>query len=238
MTRQDILDCDQDPYDERWFLAADQAAELLLSSMRTPGDHQASRSERAAYESSASVSSSLSASVSSMSASARSGSSFNESTTSLSSMSSSLLAPVHATIGPAELIVLDLRPAEDFASSHVKGSRNIPLRQTQPDFYGTASAVQRRWLEMKRALDEEFLAARDSEEPLDTAIPNKQGAMSTGRRRGGTHQRTVLVVCCDGDSARMATSMLRAKRLCAYSVEGGFAALKRMLDGAEALALC
>jgi rhodanese-related sulfurtransferase len=42
--------------------------------------------------------------------------------------------------------------------------------------------------------------------------------------------RHVLVVCYNGDSARVATSVLRAKGLEADSVRGGYGALKMFIE--------
>lgn len=47
------------------------------------------------------------------------------------------------------------------------------------------------------------------------------------------HGRRVLLLCYDGDSARVATSVLRAKGHEADSVRGGFRALRRLREKSD-----
>jgi rhodanese-related sulfurtransferase len=95
--------------------------------------------------------------------------------------------------------VIDLRPSGMFAASHVRGSHNIPLALSQKDLFGDAKRVEQRWAELRQSLD---------------------GDAWVWRVEG-----TVLVLCADGDSSRMATAMLRARGREALCVEGGFSAL-------------
>jgi hypothetical protein len=86
-----------------------------------------------------------------------------------------------------------------FRSSHLDESRNIPLPQTQPDFFGDAKAVEQRWLEVRATLEDQTWS-------------------------WGADAR-VLVLCVDGDTSRMATALLRARGREAFCVEGGYDAL-------------
>lgn len=86
-----------------------------------------------------------------------------------------------------------------FAASHIRDSHNIPLALTMEDFFGDAKGVEQRWHELRQALDgEAWLREVDGK---------------------------VLVLCADGDSSRMATSMLRARGREAFCVDGGYSAL-------------
>ena len=106
-----------------------------------------------------------------------------------------------------EMTILDLRPRNAFVVSHLCGSMNIPLLPTCDSFFGNASAVEKRWLEMREAFEREDWALADS--------------------------RKVLILCEDGDSGRMATAMLRAKGCEATCVEGGYPAVSEYLRAYE-----
>lgn len=106
-----------------------------------------------------------------------------------------------------EMTILDLRPRNVFVVSHLCGSTNIPLLPTCDSFFGDASAVERRWLEMREAFEREDWALADG--------------------------RKALVLCEDGDSGRMATAMLRAKGCEATCVEGGYPAVSEYLCAFE-----
>ena len=102
--------------------------------------------------------------------------------------------------------VLDLRQPVDFHAWHLPGSTNHPLDSLGPH---TPSPFS----------DPGVLEAQWLE--LEQRFHDVAGH--------------VLVVCYDGDSARVATSVLRARGLEADSVRGGHRALK-MYTGEMALA--
>ncbi|KAK0737726.1 cysteine synthase [Schizothecium vesticola] len=99
-------------------------------------------------------------------------------------------------------ILIDLRPRESYFRSHVRGAWNVPLMEPSTDMFGDAKAVEERWWELRRTVDG----------PL-------------WPRLGEVQERRVLVVCGDGESARMAVAMLRAGGVEAFSVEGGYGGL-------------
>lgn len=99
-------------------------------------------------------------------------------------------------------MLIDLRPSESYARSHVRGAWNVPLTEPPTNLFGDAKTVEERWWELRRAVDE----------------PLWPGP-------GELQERRVLVVCGDGQSARMAVAMLRARGLEAFSVEGGYGGL-------------
>ncbi|KAF2867714.1 cysteine synthase B [Massariosphaeria phaeospora] len=131
---KNLLYCDQDPYDERWFLQPEHAATMISAHVFRPRP---------------------------------------------------------------QMQLLDLRPRDKYEESHIVGSRSIPLPATKADLFGDAEAVEQRWTELTQAVREQ--------------------EWSAGQR--------VLVLCADGDSARMATAMLRAKGCEALCVEGGYPAM-------------
>lgn len=73
------------------------------------------------------------------------------------------------------------------------------------DFFADANAIEKRWVELR------------------TALEGEEWTWRNGRR--------ILVLCADGDSARMATAMLRAKGKEAVCVEGGHPALFEYIHG-------
>ncbi|KAL2866890.1 putative cysteine synthase B [Aspergillus lucknowensis] len=100
--------------------------------------------------------------------------------------------------------VLDLRTATDFGSWHLPGSVNIPLQSldshTQKPF-ANPKVLEAQWLELEGVLKE-------------------QGVLTKLRNQH------VLVICYHGDTARVATSVLRAQNIQADSLRGGYQALK------------
>ncbi|KAF2256148.1 cysteine synthase-like protein B [Trematosphaeria pertusa] len=105
-------------------------------------------------------------------------------------------------------VLLDLRKPEDFASDHVPHSYNLPLPSlsatTSSPFFEPA-VLESQWKEL-----EDMFA----KEKVDSY---------------GLVGKNVCVTCYDGDTARVATSVLRAKGITASSVEGGFAGLASQL---------
>ncbi|KAF2185756.1 cysteine synthase [Zopfia rhizophila CBS 207.26] len=196
---ENLLVCDLEPYDERWFLTPDQVAALLLEGGGAPMELFCSTSESCLCAmgalSPASPPSSMYSNVS--------GASSNVSTVSSAS---------------GYTTVIDIRPVDAYASSHLSGAQNIPLPETKEDFLGDSDAVQRRWTELKDVFDEELWLWKDGKD--DSACCEME-------------RRPVLVVCTDGDSGRMATAQLRAKGCQAFCIEGGYRALRDYVGRTE-----
>ncbi|KAJ5731179.1 uncharacterized protein N7483_005687, partial [Penicillium malachiteum] len=107
--------------------------------------------------------------------------------------------------------VIDLRQAADFQAWHLPESISLPLtsvgsRTASP--FSDPAVLEAQWVELERIFGD------------DRLVPDL-----------GPHH--VLVVCYDGDTARVATSVLRAKGLQADSVRGGFHALQMYGIGNE-----
>lgn len=100
----------------------------------------------------------------------------------------------------ADVFIIDLRQSQDFASYSLPGSINLPVAQasaTSP-FFDTA-VMTSLWTQLEKIFsnsDENFINL--------------------------TRDKRVLVLCYNGDSARVATSILRAKGYVADSAKGGF----------------
>ncbi|KAL4965312.1 putative cysteine synthase B [Aspergillus stella-maris] len=100
--------------------------------------------------------------------------------------------------------VVDLRTSLDFASWHLPGSVNIPLKSSDshtPKPFYNPSVLEAQWLELEALLKEQSVLSR---------LANQH----------------VLVICYNGDTARVATSVLRAQNVQADSLRGGYQALK------------
>lgn len=102
--------------------------------------------------------------------------------------------------------IIDLRKAEDYDAFHLPTSVNLPLvTEDSPNPFTDAAALGSLWGRF------EALFANPTKDLL-ALIENKK----------------VLLLCYDGDSARVATSVLRAKGYQADSLRGGFKALREM----------
>lgn len=107
--------------------------------------------------------------------------------------------------------VLDLRQKDDFHAWHLPGSVNLPLSSVgphSPSPFSDPGVLEAQWVELEKIFKDDVLVS------------------DLGRHH-------VLVVCYDGDSARVATSVLRAKGLEADSVRGGHRALRMYGIGSE-----
>lgn len=93
-------------------------------------------------------------------------------------------------------------------TSRILGSYNLPLRSLNaadlsPFF--DADILEAQWKELEATFTKERIDAHE--------LPG----------------RDVYVICYNGDTARVATSVLRAKGIAAYSIKGGFTELRQVL---------
>ncbi|KAI1908921.1 hypothetical protein LOZ61_005334 [Ophidiomyces ophidiicola] len=220
---QNLLACDLDPYDERWFLTPTQVAALLSYGN---GDHLSAPFDQEPLPDTCKTVLSPETGTELSSSASTTNSYHNALSSGPSTAPSSPTLPPqvstkHNTL-TSDITVVDIRPTDAFACSHLPGSRNIPLPETEEDFYGKAEAVQRRWNELKQAFDGETWLWKVSIH--EGQKYSGQDGMSDPPGPG-----PVLVVCTDGDSGRMAAAMLRAKGREAFCVEGGYGALAQHL---------
>ena len=104
--------------------------------------------------------------------------------------------------------VVDLRQSIDFQKDHVTGSINSPLNTLTPmtkDIFGDPNAIYTHWGNLKTNFDAEG-------------------------ERLGPKGSVILVLCYDGETSRLATSILRARNYTAFSVMAGFPALRSYLQ--------
>ncbi|KAK3936024.1 tryptophan synthase beta subunit-like PLP-dependent enzyme [Diplogelasinospora grovesii] len=104
--------------------------------------------------------------------------------------------------------VLDLRRPEDFALGHLPGATNFPLETldaTMPSPFRDAVILQKQWTEL------------DTLAKGGMAGDSIKGSVVWNKLQAGP----VLVVCYDGDTARVATSVLHARNIDACSLKGG-----------------
>ncbi|KAF4960962.1 hypothetical protein FGADI_612 [Fusarium gaditjirri] len=102
--------------------------------------------------------------------------------------------------------IVDLRQSDDFSMFHLPGAVNMPFVQDgTPSPFTDAKLLESLWKNLEGAFK----------------VPGEElQSLLNGRR--------VLLTCYDGDSARVATSVLRAKGYEADSIRGGFQALNKM----------
>ncbi|KAF5562063.1 cysteine synthase A [Fusarium phyllophilum] len=102
--------------------------------------------------------------------------------------------------------IIDLRQPDDFNMFHLPSAVSMPfVRDGTPSPFSDAKLLESLW--------------KNLEEAFKTPGAELQSLLS-GRR--------ILLTCYDGDSARVATSVLRAKGYEADSIRGGFQALNKM----------
>lgn len=116
--------------------------------------------------------------------------------------------------------ILDYRRSSDFDSSHLPYSMNIPLETLRDgsargspfaDPVGDCTMLEELWLELDGLFS---VATNDSrhDRAAETLI-------------SFLHSKKVLTICYDGDCARVANSVLRAKGVHSESIRGGYATL-------------
>ncbi|KAH7487539.1 hypothetical protein FOMA001_g5455 [Fusarium oxysporum f. sp. matthiolae] len=102
--------------------------------------------------------------------------------------------------------IIDLRQPDDFSMFHLPGAVNMPFVQDgTPSPFSDAKLLESLWKNLDGAFE---------------APGAEVQSLLSGRR--------VLLTCYDGDSARVAISVLRAKGYEADSIRGGFQALNKM----------
>lgn len=115
-------------------------------------------------------------------------------------------------------VLLDLRPAREFAKWSFPGSCNLPLDSFNDDQGGDNRSpfadpklLERRWKELEKVFS-----------------PTSGGTPYSAALVAGLKSCAVVgLVCRDGDTARVASSVLRAKGVQAWSVKGGIEAARR-----------
>ncbi|GIZ41546.1 hypothetical protein CKM354_000484600 [Cercospora kikuchii] len=120
------------------------------------------------------------------------------------------LSPTTALSTPLsnpQTLIIDFRRQSDYLNFHLPAppSLNIPLRTlspTSPSPFFTPDLLATQWRELESLFSESYLQSQFQD-------------------------RKILCFCYDGDTARVATSVLRAKGFEAESVKGGYRALEK-----------
>lgn len=124
------------------------------------------------------------------------------------SLTESLLSEI--TLRPQQRVI-DLRKAADFDAWHLPQSINLPLASVGPHAvspFSDPAVLEAQWVELEKIFQDHRLVS-------------------------DLKAHHVLVVCYDGDTARVATSVLRNKGVEADSVRGGHRAMKVYGIGSE-----
>ena len=116
---------------------------------------------------------------------------------------------------PAPLpILLDFRCPSDFAANHISTAVNIPLR-TLSKFdrspYEDSNVLEAQWLELEA----------------------KFGGNQKEENWRVFEGRSVVLICYSGDTARVATSVLRATGVEAISIRGGMDKVMREIAASD-----
>lgn len=102
-------------------------------------------------------------------------------------------------------MILDLRSTSDYSRSHLPGAINLPLHTLSEASIGAfedANVLEAQWLELE--------AVFTSNQPPGSAL-----SISSLK------QYIVTLICYDGDTSRIGTSILRARGVRAFSVRNG-----------------
>ncbi|KAI9854793.1 MAG: hypothetical protein M1813_000859 [Trichoglossum hirsutum] len=103
-----------------------------------------------------------------------------------------------------DLVLIDLRPSSDFHAGHLPGAANFPLRSLKkglPSLHDDAELLEEQWRELN-------------------TIFSSTGCNSPLAALDGFNKVTT-VVCFNGDTSRVASAVLRANGVQAYSIKGG-----------------
>ena len=116
--------------------------------------------------------------------------------------------------------ILDFRRSSDYNAFHLPNSVNIPIETLREgaacgspfaDPVGDCSMLEELWLEL------DSLFTVKSKDGVRNPSAEALMAILRGKR--------VLTMCYDGDSSRVANSVLRAKGVTSDCIQGGYAAL-------------
>ncbi|KAK4448501.1 cysteine synthase [Podospora aff. communis PSN243] len=192
---ENLLSCDPDPYDERHFLSPEQASKLAggMKPCNSPSSCTCSSKNRRHRP------------YAPPSPPPSSGGSSPYYPTPSNSLPTPPEFPSIDLSNSSEedyqennTIMIDICPRDVYSRNHIHKAWNIPLTPEPEDLYGDAQAVEARWREMKEVVGG----------PLWPVAEELQ-------------ERRVLVMCGNGDSSRMMVSMLRARGVEAFCVDGG-----------------
>ncbi|CAO2647204.1 Nn.00g081260.m01.CDS01 [Neocucurbitaria sp. VM-36] len=106
-------------------------------------------------------------------------------------------------------VLIDLRAPSNFIASQISGAYNLPLQNLKistPSPFSDATVLESQWRDLEAMLTSDRINAHD------------------------LSGKNVCLICYNGDTARIATSILRSKSIIAISIKGGYGALKRVFS--------
>ena len=104
--------------------------------------------------------------------------------------------------------VIDMRSSEDFNNGHLLGANNITLAMLTaetPSPFEDVEVIQTQWKILKAMCDEN----------------GELGHISSTTTSG-----SFVMLCYNGETSRLATAVMRAQGVRAYSVRGGMTAIR------------
>ena len=129
--------------------------------------------------------------------------------------------PDYSVLVPrADSVFIDFRQAADFAHWHLPSAINVPLASltaSTPNPFSNPSTLKEEWCELEALIERDKKTTGNS----NSSIPVGQVPMAPVK----LHGRKITLLCYNGDTARVATSVLRAREIEAYSIKGGVRAL-------------
>jgi rhodanese-related sulfurtransferase len=109
-------------------------------------------------------------------------------------------------------VLIDLRKPDEFIANQISGSYNLPLQSlsaSTPSPFFDADMLVKQWKELDAMFSQNTISAYDLAD------------------------KNVGVICYNGDTARVATSVLRAKGIAASSIKGGYRAMMTQLPNLQ-----
>ena len=116
-------------------------------------------------------------------------------------------------------VLIDLHQAADFAQWNLPSAINFPLASltaSTPTPFSNPSTLDHQWRELESLVerDKEMASHRGGTSNSDSNVPPEQELLAPS----SLHGRKVTLLCYNGDTARVATSVLRAREMEAYSI--------------------
>lgn len=137
-------------------------------------------------------------------------------------------------------VILDLRASSDFSATRLIGSRSTPLsslRQSDPSPFEDSALLSTQWTELRArfvppkpeshqapAAGADVTACRESTGAGAGTCSGSTAALPALVAQLSQSRTPVLIICYEGDTSRVATSVLRHEGVQAYSVHGGLKA--------------
>ena len=108
----------------------------------------------------------------------------------------------------SDVTVIDMRSSQDFVNGHLPSANNMPLATLTaktPSPFEDVKVLQTQWRTLKAMCDEK----------------GKLGHITSTTTSG-----SFVMLCYNGETSRLATAVMRAQGLTAYSVKGGMTAIR------------